>query len=248
MTFDDNVTIDRSSWRRLMGVSDEHLKRAESDEKMRAALDRLEAQMEEAEGLLFDAAEPAFSYKVLDAGQLTVRGASLAKHLDGCDRTVVMAVTLGHAVDRLISETQASRIALGVVIDSGASVLAERAANMAEEKTRSELAADAAAENAVAADTTSGRTAPLYMTSRFSPGYGDSPLEMQEQVLDLLDAGKELGITLSKGYMMSPSKSITAIIGLADHPVTGRLATCDECVLREKCQLKKEGKRCGASR
>ncbi len=248
LIFDDNVKIDRSSWRRLMGVNEEHLKMAESDEKMRAALDRLEAQMDEAEGLLFDAAEPAFNYKVLDAGQLTARGASLAKHLDGCGRTVVMAVTLGHAVDQLISETQASRIALGVVIDSGASVLAERAANMAEEQIRAELAADAAAENAVAADTKSGRTAPLYMTSRFSPGYGDSPLEMQEQVLDLLDARNQLGITLSKGYMMSPSKSITAIIGLADHPVTGRLATCDECVLREKCQLKKEGKRCGASR
>ena len=124
IAFDDNVRIDRGSWRRLMGVSDEHLKRAESDEKMRAALERLETQMDEAESLLFDAVEPAFAYRVLDAEQLTVRGTSLARHLDGCDRLVVMAVTLGHAVDRLISETQASRIALGVVIDSGASVMA----------------------------------------------------------------------------------------------------------------------------
>ena len=167
---------------------------------------------------------------------------------------VVMAVTLGHAVDRLISETQASKIALGVVIDSGASVMAERTANMAEEKIRAELAetqtrakrtTDAAAADAAAADAAGNQTAPLFMTSRFSPGYGDSPLEMQEQVLDILDAKNQLGITLSKGYMMSPSKSITAIIGLADHPVTGRLATCDECVLKDKCQLRKEGKFCG---
>ena len=253
MAFDDNMIIDRSSWRSLMGVSEEHLKRAESDEKMRASLERLEAQMDETESLLFDAAEPAFTYKALNAGQLTVRGASLAKHLEGCDRTVVMAVTLGHTVDRLISETQASKIALGVVIDSGASVMAERAANMAEEKIRAELAeaqtrakraADAAADVADA-DSAGNQTAPLFMTPRFSPGYGDSPLEMQEQVLDLLDAKDQLGITLSKGYMMSPSKSITAIIGLADHPVTGRLATCDECVLKDKCQLRKEGKLCG---
>lgn len=240
MTFKDNVKIDRGSWRRLMGVNEEHLKMAESDEKMRASLERLDAQMEEAEGLLFDAAERAFTYKVLDAGQLTVRGTSLAKHLDGCDRMVVMAVTLGHAVDRLISETQAGRIALGVVIDSGASVMAEQAANRAEEQIRAELASGAPDAAGAASDTTT----PLYMTPRFSPGYGDSPLEMQEQVLDLLDAKDQLGITLSKGYMMSPSKSITAIIGLADHPVTGRLATCNECVLRDKCQLRKEGKLC----
>lgn len=249
IAFDDNVRIDRGSWRRLMGVSDEHLKRAESDEKMRAALERLETQMDEAESLLFDAVEPAFAYRVLDAEQLTVRGTSLARHLDGCDRLVVMAVTLGHAVDRLISETQASRIALGVVIDSGASVMAERAANMAEEQIRTELAeAQTRAKrttDTAAADTVGDQTAPLYMTPRFSPGYGDSPLEMQEQVLDLLDARNQIGITLSKGYMMSPSKSITAIIGLADHPVTGRLATCDECVLKDKCQLRKEGKLCG---
>lgn len=253
LTFDDNLIIDRGSWRRLMGVSEDHMKRAESDEKMRTALERLEAQMDEAESLLYDAADPAFTYRMLDAGQLTVRGASLAKHLDGCDRTVVMAVTLGHEVDRLISETQSSRIALGVVIDSGASVMAERAANMAEEQIRTELAeaqsrakraADSAAD-AADADYAGNQTAPLYMTSRFSPGYGDSPLEMQEQVLDILDAENQLGITLSKGYMMSPSKSITAIIGLADHPVTGRLATCDECVLKDKCQLRKEGKLCG---
>ena len=239
LTFDDNLIIDRGSWRRLMGVSEDHMKRAESDEKMRAAIERLETQMDEAESLLFDAAEPAFAYRVLDAEQLTVRGASLAKHLDGCDRTVVMAVTLGHEVDRLISETQASRIALGVVIDSGASVMAERAANMAEEQIRTEMAADAAASGAA-----DDRSTPLFMTARFSPGYGDSPLEMQEQVLKLLNAEQKLGITLSKGYMMSPSKSITAIIGLADHPVTGRLATCNECVLKDKCRFRKEGKLC----
>ena len=240
MTFDDNMKIDRGSWRRLMGVSDGHLKMAESDEKMRAALDRLEAQMDEAEGLLFDAAEPAFTYAVIETDVLPIPGKSLSKHLDGCRQLVVMAVTLGHEVDRLITEIQSSRIALGVVIDSGASVMAERAANMAEEQIREELAADM-----VTVNTAGERTEPMYMTPRFSPGYGDSPLEMQERVLDLLDAEQKLGITLSKGYMMSPSKSITAIIGLADHPVTGRLATCNECVLKDKCQFRKEGKLCG---
>ena len=51
-------------------------------------------------------------------------------------------------------------------------------------------------------------------------------------------------VTLTPGNMMVPSKSITAIVGLADHPVMGRLATCGECVLREKCTLWRQGKHC----
>ena len=240
MKFDDNMIIDRGLWLRLLGVSEEHLRKADTDPKMKNALERLEEQMDEAEVLLRNAAAPAFTYARADAGALPVRGESLRKHLEGCGQMVVMAVTLGHEIDRLITRTQGSRIALGVVIDSGASVMAEMAANIAEKLIRSEIARGAADQTQEAA--------PLFLTERFSPGYGDSPLEMQQQVLDLLGAQDKLGITLSKGYMMSPSKSITAIMGLADHPVTGRLATCEECVLREKCQLRKEGKRCGASR
>lgn len=243
--FGEKRITNRASWFRLMGVSESHLKKAETDEKMHAAIERLKAQMEEAETLLFDAAGPVFTYEIVGSGALQVTGTSLAKHLEGCERMVVMAVTLGDEVDRLISETQESRIALGVVIDSGASVMADMAAGIAEEQIREEVAAKLPGETGVeAAEETA---APLFLTERFSPGYGDSPLEMQKQVLDLLDAENKLGITLSKGYMMSPSKSITAIMGLADHPVTGRLATCDECVLKDKCRLRREGKRCGSA-
>ncbi len=241
IVFEDNCKLDRRSWLRLMGVTDEHRRMAKAAEtgsagetaaKTKAAIDRLMQQMDEAETLLFDAAEPAFTYEVLGIGTLPIQGVSLAKHLEGCNRIAVMAVTLGSEVDHLISETQEHRIALGVVIDSGASIMAELATNMAEEQIRNEIA----------------EKEPIFMTGRFSPGYGDSPLEMQAEVLDLLHADERLGITLSKGYMMNPSKSITAIMGLADHPVTGRLATCEECVLREKCQLRKEGMRCGAAK
>lgn len=231
--FPSDSKLNRDAWLRLLGVSETHLKSAETDDKMRVALRRLEGQMDEAEALLFEAARPAFAYAVLDAGDLPVQGMSLAKHLEGCDRLVLSAVTLGQAVDDLITDTQSEKIALSVVIDCGASVMAELAANLAEEQIRAELTADA------------DETIPVFMTERFSPGYGDSPLEMQAQVLDILDARQQLGITLSKGFMMSPSKSITGLMGLADHPVTGRLATCGECVLRDKCPLVREGKHCG---
>lgn len=242
ITFDENIRLDRSKWLSMLGVSEEHLAKAETDEKMGAALKRLQEQMDEAEQKLIETARPAFAYSALDRDALDVRGESLAKHLEGCDRIVISAATLGHGVDELISETQSTKIALSVVIDCGASLLAVVAADIAMERIREDLSeckAQTAGSDIGAAD-----AKPLFMTERFSPGYGDSPLEMQEQLLELLDAERQLGITLSKGYMMSPSKSITGIMGLADHPVTGRMATCDECVLRGKCRLLKEGKRC----
>ena len=242
ITFDENIRLDRSKWLSMLGVSEEHLAKAETDEKMGAALKRLQEQMDEAEQKLIETVRPAFAYSALDRDALDVRGESLAKHLEGCDRIVISAATLGHGVDELISETQSTKIALSVVIDCGASLLAVVAADIAMERIREDLSeckAQTAGSDIGAAD-----AKPLFMTERFSPGYGDSPLEMQEQLLELLDAERQLGITLSKGYMMSPSKSITGIMGLADHPVTGRMATCDECVLRGKCRLLKEGKRC----
>jgi cobalamin-dependent methionine synthase I len=49
---------------------------------------------------------------------------------------------------------------------------------------------------------------------RFSPGFGDLPLTVQAEILGLLDAGRRMGITLSDSFLMAPSKSVTAIIGL----------------------------------
>ena len=242
ITFAENIQLDRSKWLSLLGVTEEHLAKAETDEKMGAALERLQEQMDEAEQKLIERARPAFAYSVLERNALDVRGESLAKHLESCDRIVISAATLGQGVDELISETQNTKIALSVVIDCGASLLAVVAADIAMERIREDLSK--CKEQTAGSDNSAAGAEPLFMTERFSPGYGDSPLEMQTQLLELLDAERQLGITLSKGYMMSPSKSITGIMGLADHPVTGRMATCDECVLRGKCRLLKEGKRC----
>ena len=49
---------------------------------------------------------------------------------------------------------------------------------------------------------------------RFSVGYGDLSLEYQKQILDMLDAKKYLNLTLLQSFLMVPTKSITAIIGI----------------------------------
>ena len=69
----------------------------------------------------------------------------------------------------------------------------------------------------------------LYLRPRFSPGYGDFPLSAQKEILDGLEAGKRIGITLTEGGLMMPSKSVTAVIGIS--PVKGfcRTEGCEAC-------------------
>jgi len=49
---------------------------------------------------------------------------------------------------------------------------------------------------------------------RFSPGFGDLTLDIQPQVLAVTNARKNLAITLDGGFLMSPSKSVTAFVGV----------------------------------
>ena len=54
----------------------------------------------------------------------------------------------------------------------------------------------------------------LELTSRFSAGYGDLSLEFQREIFRALDCQKNIGLTLNESLIMSPTKSITAIIGI----------------------------------
>lgn len=49
---------------------------------------------------------------------------------------------------------------------------------------------------------------------RYSPGYGDLPLEFQKDVFRLLDPPRRIGVYLGESLLMTPSKSVTAIIGV----------------------------------
>lgn len=46
---------------------------------------------------------------------------------------------------------------------------------------------------------------------RASPGYGDMPLEESKKIIDILNATKLIGVTLTDSYLLVPSKSVTAI-------------------------------------
>ena len=49
-----------------------------------------------------------------------------------------------------------------------------------------------------------------------APGYGDMPLSYQPEILKALNADYTLGITLNNSLLMTPMKSITAIMGIKE--------------------------------
>lgn len=50
------------------------------------------------------------------------------------------------------------------------------------------------------------------LSFRYSPGYGDLPLDFQKHLMKFLEAWK-IGISLSPSFLMVPEKSVSAMIG-----------------------------------
>lgn len=162
-----------------------------------------------------------------DAGIL--QGEDVMRHLEGCRRAILLAVTLGAGVDAQIRRAGVGDIAASVASDALGSALAEQAADLAEGELR-QLAAQEG----------------TYLTGRFSPGYGDWPITVQPQVASVLDTARRAGICVTDSNLMTPRKSITALLGVSDHPVKGHLAGCGHCVLQSRCEYRKRGKTCAS--
>lgn len=114
----------------------------------------------------------------------------LAANLSGCERVVVFAATIGPGIDRLIKKYTRSDSVKALFMQA---IGAERAETMCN----------------LFCDTFSEKLRP-----RFSPGFGDLKLSIQPEVLALTNAKKNLSITLDEGFLMSPSKSVTAFAGI----------------------------------
>ena len=161
----------------------------------------------------------------LPGAGLVFRGRTAEKMLAECDQAVLLACTLGSVFDAKMRAEQARSMARAVLLDACGSALTESGCDAAEEELRR-------------------RFPDRYLTDRFSPGYGDLPLELQPGICRALDVRRRLGLSVTESLLLNPAKSVTAIIGLSDRPQTARIRGCAYCALRQTCALRKEGKNC----
>ncbi len=123
----------------------------------------------------------------------------LAKNLLNCEGAVLFAATVGIGIDRLISKYSILSPAKAVVFQA---IGAERIETLCDEFCF-RLSRDFEKKGKL-------------LKPRFSPGYGDLSLECQRELFRLLDCQRNIGLTLNESMLMSPSKSVTAIIGISD--------------------------------
>lgn len=119
----------------------------------------------------------------------------LAINLKECKEAYLMVATVGFGMDRLIRRYSVINPSKALFMQA---IGAERVETLCDR-----ICTDIGNANY-----------PRKVHPRFSPGYGDLDLSVQKKFLEVLDAGARIGVTVNDGFLMSPSKTVTAIIGL----------------------------------
>ncbi len=139
----------------------------------------------------------SFEEDVIDLGFAKTESRALRKNLTGCTEIILFAATVGIEMDRLIAKyssiSQPEAVCLQAIgaerIEALCDVFNDEIKKYYEEKG-------------------------LSSRPRFSPGYGDLPLSLQKDIFSVLDCSRKIGASLNESLLMSPSKSVTAIIGI----------------------------------
>ena len=124
-------------------------------------------------------------------GFAEVRSHALARNLDGCGSVILFAATLGIQADRFILRYSKISPSRAVLLDAFFTERIEALCDTFEK------------------EMTKGKES----RPRFSAGYGDLPLDLQKDIFRALSPEKHIGLTLNESLLMSPTKSVTAIIG-----------------------------------
>lgn len=162
----------------------------------------------------------------LQGCSVVLKGRAITRHLYSCHKCVLMCATIGDAADKYIRLCSSIDMTKAVVADSLCSAAIEQVCDMAEEEIHKALSE-------------------YYMTLRFSPGYGDLPLDIQSELLKVLDANKRIGLYVTDTFMMNPGKSVTAIIGISNNIIERKKQGCIGCSMNKTCNFRKRGEHCG---
>ena len=198
----------------------------------------LKARVEDCARELLGAVRPRWSWRAAEIafeeggvrleGGLLLPGEDLKRHLTGCGRAAVFCATLGAEVDALIRRAERLDMAKALTLDCCASAAVEETCDRIETELQ-------------------GKFPGCSFPFRYSPGYGDLPLEVQGPILDLLDAPRRTGLCVTGNHLLTPRKSVTAILGIAGGEIEKKKRSCLGCPARNGCQYRKAGGHCGIS-
>ena len=168
-----------------------------------------------------------FELSVTDENKLLIGNAeihsrNLRANLKDCTNVLLFAATLGVDVDRHIRRMQLVDMARAVVMQACAATLLEEYCDELQDKIAKQL-----------------RSKGKYIRPRFSPGYGDFSIHHQKDLLSMLEAPKKIGLAMTESCMLTPTKSVTAVIGISNIEVNCNSNECEQCK-KADCIYKKE--------
>lgn len=153
---------------------------------------------------------------------LEIISLDLAKNLDGCEKVIFLAATLGIEVDRLLKRYSISNMAKVVVLQACAAARLEYFIDECQEELRQKYKEEG-----------------FYLRPRYSPGYGDFSVTYQSKLLGRLNATKEIGVSATESSMLTPTKSVTALIGLSRWNRLCKDSGCETCK-KSDCNFRKK--------
>ncbi|AWK52619.1 methionine synthase [Clostridium beijerinckii] len=160
---------------------------------------------------------------------LILKGKDIKEHLKNSRECVLMAVTLGNEVEKRTRLYEKTNLTKALILDACATTAVEEVCDILENDVKEKAILDG-----------------MNITFRYSPGYGDLPLDVQNSFLRTLEAQKKIGLTVSENNLLFPRKSVTAIIGIVNGGIEKKKKSCKECSNYENCSFRKEGESCGA--
>lgn len=133
----------------------------------------------------------------IDFGFMKICSTDLQTNLEGCQEAIIFAATIGLFTDVQIKKESILSPARACVYQAVGATVIEAVCDDFNEWIRDK---EIASQNV--------------LKPRYSPGYGDVPLDVQKDIFKELDCARIAGITLSDSLHMIPEKSVTAIIGI----------------------------------
>ena len=152
----------------------------------------------------------------LRIASLRLHSKSLQRNLAGCSEVFLFAATIGIAVDMLIRRSALLDASKGLVMQAAGAAVIEAWCDEVNDRLKQEV-----------------REEGLFLRPRYSPGYGDLSLDCQRDFLYLLQAQKNIGLTVTDSGLMIPVKSVTAIIGISPVETSCHHQGCEECNLTD---------------
>ena len=145
----------------------------------------------------FDTRLAAHSTTVeLKFADLTLHSRDLGRNLAGCTKVALVAATIGPQVDTLIRRHSSTNPVYASILQATGAMFIEEVVDLV----NTEIKKIAEAQG-------------LKTKPRYSPGYGDVPLEVQKDFFRLLPCTR-IGLTLMDTLIMAPEKSVTAFVGI----------------------------------